>query len=347
MCLAFWTLAHPRYALIVTANRDEFLSRPTIPANWHNFGTTDLCGEKYVISGRDATAGGTWLGINKKGDVAVLTNITELARNYTSSRGELSSNFLTLPAPSNGYSDDRISSYVKALLSQQRSYAGFNLLLASPANSDGRFEYRFNLLLASPANSDGRFEYRGVMVTNSQGGGEITSRPLSERECLSCGVSNSNDAACELSEDSEWPKVSEGRKLFEKVINQEDLDDDGLIDALCQVMGVENPTKPTTRYGLRTTISVPPIPVEPGAWSNTVNPPTNEVPASADAAPALAKENRKDYYGTRLTSVVLVRRDGSVTFVERDVWVQKNGAGEPEKRSDISSQRRFDFQIQA
>ncbi|KAH7322054.1 NRDE protein-domain-containing protein, partial [Rhizoctonia solani] len=280
------------------------LSRPTIPADWHNFDVPDLGGEKYVLSGRDAMAGGTWLGMNKKGDVTLLTNITELVGRYSSSRGELTSSFLALPTSSNGTSDDRISRYVKALLSQQRSYAGFNLLLASPTISHGQFDYH------------------GVMVTNSQGGGDITSRPLSERECLSCGLSNSNDAVCESSEDSEWPKVSEGRKLFEKVINQEDLDGDGLIEALCQVMRY-NPTKPTTRYSLRTTISVPPIPVEPGAWSNT------------------------DYYGTRLTSVILVRRDGSVTFVERDVWVQKNGVGELEKCSDASSQRRFDFQIDA
>ncbi|KAJ1303602.1 hypothetical protein OPQ81_011785 [Rhizoctonia solani] len=329
MCLAFWTLTHPRYALIIASNRDEFLSRPTIPANWHNFDKLDAGGEKYVLSGRDAMAGGTWLGINKKGDVALLTNITELAEKYASSRGELTSNFLTTPSSPNETSD-RISPYVKALLSQQRSYAGFNLLLVSPT-----------------VTSPGRFNYYGVMVTNSQGGGEITSRPLSERECSACGLSNSNDSARESSRENEWPKVSEGRKLFEKVVNREDLDEDGLIDALCQVMSVENPVRPTTRYGLRTTISVPPIPVEPDAWSKTVSPPKNELPASADAAPALVLENRTDYYGTRLTSIILVRRDGHVTFVERDVWVQKNGVGEPEKCSDIGSHRRFDFRLEA
>ncbi|KAG8725407.1 hypothetical protein FRC11_001832 [Ceratobasidium sp. 423] len=111
-------------------------------------------------------------------------------------------------------------------------------------------------------------------------------------------------------------------------------------------MSVENPTKPTTRYDLRTTISVPPIPVEPGKWSKTVNPP-NEVPASVNAAPALGSEDRMDYYGTRLTSVLIVRRDGQVIFVERDVWVQKKEAGEPEKSLDTGSRRRFEFQLEA
>ncbi|KDN45042.1 hypothetical protein RSAG8_05215, partial [Rhizoctonia solani AG-8 WAC10335] len=251
MCVAFWTLTHPRYALIIASNRDEFFSRPTVPAKWHNFDAADIGGEKYVLSGRDAMAGGTWLGMNKKGDVALLTNIAELAGQYTSSRGELASKFLISSPPSEN-SLDRILPYVKTLLSQQRSYAGFNLLLLSPTTSVDRFDYH------------------GVMVTNSQGGGEVTSRPLSERECLASGLSNSNDNACEPSEENEWPRVSEGKKLFQKVINRDGLDDNGLIEALCQIMSVENPTKPTTRYELRTTISIPPILVEPEAWSGDV-----------------------------------------------------------------------------
>ncbi|CAE6501943.1 unnamed protein product [Rhizoctonia solani] len=328
MCLAFWTLTHPRYALIIASNRDEFLSRPTVPADWHNFDAPAIGGEKCVLSGRDAMAGGTWLGMNRKGDVALLTNITELAGKFTSSRGDLTSNFLTLSPPPNETSD-RISLYVKALLTQQRSYAGFNLLLVSPTTD-----------------SIGQFDYHGVMVTNSRGGGEITARPLSERECLACGLSNSNDSACESSEKNEWPRVSEGKKLFEKVVAREDLDENGLIDALCQVMSGENPTKPTTRYGLRTTISVPPILVRPGEWSKTVDP-SNEIPASVDAASALSSEDRTDYYGTRLTSVILVGRDGKVTFVERDVWIRKNGVGEPEKCLDTGSQRTFGFHFEA
>ncbi|CEL60425.1 Ser/Thr-rich protein T10 in DGCR region OS=Mus musculus GN=T10 PE=2 SV=1 [Rhizoctonia solani AG-1 IB] len=326
MCLAFWTLTHPQYALIIAANRDEFLSRPTIPADWHNFDTPGAGGEKHVLSGRDVMAGGTWLGMNKRGEVTLLTNITEPFGKYSSSRGELASNFLTMSPPNE--TSERISPYVKALVSEQRSYAGFNLLLLSPSISSGRIDYH------------------GVMVTNSQGGGEITSRPLSERECLSCGLSNSNDTAFESSDKGEWPKVSEGRKLFENVVSQEDLDENGLVEALCEIMSTENPTRPTTRYGLRTTISVPAIPVEPGTWSKTTNPSANELPASTDAAPALNVENRKDYYGTRLTSIILVHRNGRVTFVERDVWVQKDGAGEPEKCSDTESQRRFDFQLE-
>lgn len=66
MCVAalVWA-AHPRWRLVVAANRDEFHNRPTAPlARWDN----------GVIAGRDLEAGGTWLGINAKGRFALVTN---------------------------------------------------------------------------------------------------------------------------------------------------------------------------------------------------------------------------------------------------------------------------------
>lgn len=66
MCVAAlaWA-AHPRWRLVVAANRDEFHSRPTAPlARWDN----------GVIAGRDLEAGGTWLGVNNTGRFALVTN---------------------------------------------------------------------------------------------------------------------------------------------------------------------------------------------------------------------------------------------------------------------------------
>jgi uncharacterized protein with NRDE domain len=66
MCVAAlaWN-AHPRWRLVVVANRDEFHERPTAPlSRWDN-GT---------IAGRDLEAGGTWLGLNEAGRFALVTN---------------------------------------------------------------------------------------------------------------------------------------------------------------------------------------------------------------------------------------------------------------------------------
>lgn len=66
MCVAAlaWN-AHPRWRLVVAANRDEFHERPTAPLSLWVDGT---------IAGRDLRAGGTWLGVNSAGRFSLVTN---------------------------------------------------------------------------------------------------------------------------------------------------------------------------------------------------------------------------------------------------------------------------------
>ena len=61
MCLILLSFkSHPTYKLIIAANRDEYYDRPTAQATfWEE--SPDL------LAGRDLRAGGTWLGITKKG----------------------------------------------------------------------------------------------------------------------------------------------------------------------------------------------------------------------------------------------------------------------------------------
>ncbi|MEH3101303.1 NRDE family protein [Sphingomonas adhaesiva] len=68
MCvLALAWRAHPRWRLVVAANRDEFHARATAPlAPWPEGG---------VIAGRDLVAGGTWLAVTRTGGFAALTNL--------------------------------------------------------------------------------------------------------------------------------------------------------------------------------------------------------------------------------------------------------------------------------
>jgi uncharacterized protein with NRDE domain len=91
MCLALIALdSHPGYSLIVAANRDEFYDRPTAPAAF-------WAEAPSVLAGRDLKAGGTWLGIDRAGRFAVVTNYRQGKRERTAplSRGHLVSNFLT------------------------------------------------------------------------------------------------------------------------------------------------------------------------------------------------------------------------------------------------------------
>lgn len=91
MCILFLAVdTHPQYPLIVCANRDEFHHRPTAPAHY-------WLPEQHILAGQDLQAGGTWLGVNRQGQFAALTNIRapEHQQDNMRSRGELVIHALT------------------------------------------------------------------------------------------------------------------------------------------------------------------------------------------------------------------------------------------------------------
>ncbi len=74
MCLLVMALrSHPRYPFILATNRDEFLDREARPAHWWQ-------DAPHILAGRDARAGGTWLGITRAGRFAMVTNYRDLRR---------------------------------------------------------------------------------------------------------------------------------------------------------------------------------------------------------------------------------------------------------------------------
>jgi uncharacterized protein with NRDE domain len=90
MCLVVFGLGErPDLPLVIAANRDEFLRRPTARAAfWGD--------EPGLLAGRDLEAGGTWLGITRTGRVAFLTNHRDppAHREGAPSRGALVAEFL-------------------------------------------------------------------------------------------------------------------------------------------------------------------------------------------------------------------------------------------------------------
>lgn len=120
MCLiTFAFQQHPRYKLIVAANRDEAYERPTRPAQFW----TEHPG---VLAGKDLRAGGTWLGINRTGRFSAITNYRDpsIQKNDPPSRGHLVLDFLvqaTDPA-----------SYLQQVDTKADRYMGFNLLVGTP-----------------------------------------------------------------------------------------------------------------------------------------------------------------------------------------------------------------------
>jgi uncharacterized protein with NRDE domain len=117
MCLILlgWQ-AHPRWRLVVAANRDEFHARPTAPAAWWPE-------HPQLLAGRDLEQGGTWMGVTRGGRFAAVTNFRDPAgvRPGAPSRGRLVSDFLLGEMPS--------LAYLAGLMPLAPAYNGFNLLV--------------------------------------------------------------------------------------------------------------------------------------------------------------------------------------------------------------------------
>ncbi|MAA75640.1 MAG: hypothetical protein CMN28_13145 [Salinisphaeraceae bacterium] len=117
MCLiAFAWRAHPRYELVVAANRDEFHARPAEPAGfWSD--------APQVYAGRDLQAGGAWCGMHSDGRFAAVTNYRDARPDRGErSRGDLVAGFLKAPATTRDFAE--------AVQAGRDRYGGFNLLLA-------------------------------------------------------------------------------------------------------------------------------------------------------------------------------------------------------------------------
>jgi uncharacterized protein with NRDE domain len=90
MCLiAFAWRSHPRYPLVLIANRDEFHARPAAAAGFD----PEAAG---VYGGRDLVEGGSWLQVSTRGRLAAVTNVrTGLTRDRKPrSRGWLVRDFV-------------------------------------------------------------------------------------------------------------------------------------------------------------------------------------------------------------------------------------------------------------
>jgi uncharacterized protein with NRDE domain len=141
MCLLVlaWK-AHPRYRLVIAANRDEYHDRPA--AALGRWSAPD-----DILAGRDLRAGGTWLGIDRHRRFGVVTNFRDppadgepaqessaraglaagasperRARPEPPSRGGLIPRYLVGAAGP--------GEYFRVLQQEAGRYGGFNLLLA-------------------------------------------------------------------------------------------------------------------------------------------------------------------------------------------------------------------------
>lgn len=136
MCLiAFAWDMHPKYKLILAANRDEFYNRPTAKAGfWED--------QPNILGGRDLKAGGTWMTITKDGKFAAVTNYRDLSniRENATSRGEIPTDFVT--------GDINPEKYIQTLHEHSEDYNGFNVLVSDldQMGHYSNYERKINIL---------------------------------------------------------------------------------------------------------------------------------------------------------------------------------------------------------
>lgn len=122
MCLILIALnQRPDYPLVLAANRDEYYRRPTREADyWED--------APDVLGGRDLEAGGSWLGVDRRGRIAAVTNVREppLKKTGLESRGRLVADYLK----------DRIDpeTYLRDVIRRRHRFDAYNLLAGINTN---------------------------------------------------------------------------------------------------------------------------------------------------------------------------------------------------------------------
>jgi uncharacterized protein with NRDE domain len=121
MCILFIALKqHPKYPIIICANRDESHQRPT--QNLH------IWPENSILAGKDLVAGGTWLGLTQSEHFSALTNFRQphLIDNTKTSRGDLV--LKALSAENIASNNKNIQAHLN---DHSQNYNGFNLIYGS------------------------------------------------------------------------------------------------------------------------------------------------------------------------------------------------------------------------
>jgi len=113
--LAFAWQAYDEASLVVGANRDEAVGRPSAPPAVRER-------DPSVLMPRDEEAGGTWLGVNEHGVFVAVTN------RHVDLDGERSRGLLVTDALAASSADEATGAVEREVA--EREYAGFNLVVA-------------------------------------------------------------------------------------------------------------------------------------------------------------------------------------------------------------------------
>ncbi|KAK9470981.1 NRDE protein-domain-containing protein [Dipodascopsis tothii] len=326
MCILLLTTAHPKYALILLSNRDEYLNRKTSTAEfWH----------PKILSPLDLARPaphGTWLGITRHGRLAVVLNYREDGENYVGklSRGLLVREFLSDQKTTHDWAAQAITRMEEL----SGDVGGFSLVCGElKPNGSGLEEFAI-ITNRSRSLGEGTAWIFGDDNDNEYTGDEDIRQSIMEK---TYGISNSLYW-------QPWPKVHRGREMLSTIIlnslkqnssahlNEEE-QQQALIESLLDLLSVNSISESVLASG-------DPDLLFKSLGESIFIPAFHTGRATATGTPADYSQPREDsgykymkggYYGTRTQTVVLVSTSGEVTYVEKTLHnCDDNTAGNQE-----------------
>lgn len=326
MCIALLSTAHPLYPFILLSNRDEFLDRATINANWWD------SPNEHVLGGRDLQRKerGTWLAITKQGRIAALTNFREDGDQHKTkdkSRGGIVNAYLTSPP------EKRESSQEFA----RRLIDDFGV------NDVGGFSMLFGELRA-PKKEDGTFSGLSILSNRSASAESLTT--IATKPGETHGLSNSHFG------DMSWPKVVHGEQLLRQAIEADisrSGSQDHFVQSLFDILSVD--ALPKRREGedwdtyvlqMRNSIFIPPV-GGPAVDSNPADKLASASRSGYDTPDHANVEVRTEAggYGTQKQTVILVDRGGKVKSVERTLYDESG-----RRMQSNEGEKAYEFEIE-
>lgn len=258
MCLiAFAIDTSPVCPLLIAANRDEFLDRPT--AALHRWTLPD---GTTVVAGRDLRDGGTWLGVSETGRVAMLTNVRSAqAGPGQRSRGELATRWLHGGLSWEALLDDL----------DPAAYGGFNLVVGDFHNKFWAWAGNRDPEHPHDENSTGLYSRRlEAGVYGLSNAALDTPWPKSERLKQALGACLAQPASSPLPITSLTAALADTRR-----VPAHELTETGVSMEMEQGLSSPFVSMPERRYGTRSSlvlsVQTSETPAAPAAWRVAVD----------------------------------------------------------------------------
>ncbi|RDL41799.1 Uncharacterized protein BP5553_01778 [Venustampulla echinocandica] len=340
MCIVLATTAHPTYSIIIIDNRDEFILRPTSRPHWWT------SNDQQILSSRDLQRAeqGTWLGITRTGNFAVLTNYRETDTQDADhpiqgarSRGGMVTAWLSASE------DEGIENFVHRLLDGEgvKGVGGFSLLCGK---------------LRKQKSSDSGLE--PLAIISNRAGTPDDVPWIAKRRGEVYGLSNTF-----YDDPISWPKIEIGKEKMLGVVAEvveAGMGEEELVDRLFAILDTNTLPQQDGQdfeeylYELRKSIFIPSIGhAEPPQTIPEADQIATGSPEAlsgdgehldarlrAAEAPEAGNGGIPGIYGTQRQSIILVDWEGNVSFRERSLWDEE---GHPIERG--KGDVKFEFKI--